>query len=696
MDSKQEVGSFSTIDCPEDGPLFRATISHLESRNGLLKTRLKRIIKATTASLEARRQLTRVDEELMETLRDVEFVEPLMRRYLNEAWSKITEERHRLDNSLSAQLLEPIKQLYEQEIKMTDFKRRQFEEESKDYYAVLSKYLKRTQVGNENKQLARKSKFDLARFDYLEFLVDLHGGRKEHDILLYITNHVSRELNFFETIAQKTASAKPGLDLLIALLSENSLKYAFRMEEKAHKRKELENVITLESPEKKRRSSVPDISYSTSSSSLSAEIEQSIVNEDRFKGIRDLEQPHSRYSTLLGRKKEGFLFATSKPSKSSGFDVKSSTQTWHKYWCVLSGGQLYEYTNWKKQLEPHNGPINLRFATVREARNSDRRFCFEVITPLMRRIYQATSQEEAEYWVSTIQNSIEGVLNGTSSCANLRDLVISPSTSTPLIPTTPSSTVSKKKRSSRHVRSLSVVLKSVAADKHLSDDKSLDIPCLPTGTSLRSRWSGFHFGNSTKPPSVSTEQDKTMTAKRSNESLLIQFDDSAIKELLEALRLDESNCLCADCGTRDPDWCSLNLGILLCIGKNVRGYTGVLEHMFPKCMGNAQANAIWDPRRSTPLSSKSTREEKSAYIHAKYVDRAFADKQNTLNQALFEAVDQEDISKTMSAIQSIHKEKSRLIAEREEREREIEPSLMELASLNYVTEDVLDMISAPS
>ncbi|CAO3672954.1 unnamed protein product [Rhizopus stolonifer] len=109
------------------------------------------------------------------------------------------------------------------------------------------------------------------------------------------------------------------------------------------------------------------------------------------------------------------------------------------------------------------------------------------------------------------------------------------------------------------------------------------------------------------------------------------------------------------------------------------------------------ANAIWDPRRPTPLSSKSTREEKLAYIHAKYVDRTFADKQNTLNQALFEAVDQEDISKTMSAIQSIHKEKSRLIAEREEREREIEPSLMELASLNYVTEeDVLDMISAPS
>jgi hypothetical protein len=248
----------------------------------------------------------------------------------------------------------------------------------------------------------------------------------------------------------------------------------------------------------------------------------------------------------------------------------------------LSGGQLYEYTNWKKQLEPHNGPINLRFATVREARNSERRFCFEVITPLMRRIYQATSQEEAEYWMSTIQNSIESVLNGTSSYANLKSFIISPSTSTPIpktqttTMTSPALTNNKKKRSSRHIRSLSVVLKSVAADKHPnvesndSSDKSLDVPCLPTGTSLRSRWSGFHFGNYTKPPSSSNHDQNNITTKPSSESFYAQFDIAAIKELLDTLRLDPSNHFCADCGAKDPDWCSLNLGILLCIGKRKR------------------------------------------------------------------------------------------------------------------------------
>ncbi|KAG1350120.1 hypothetical protein G6F62_003368 [Rhizopus arrhizus] len=726
MESKQEIDSLSNIECLEDGPLFRATINDLESRTATLKTRLKRIIKAVGISLEARKQMTKADEELMETLREVECVEPLMSHYLNDAWSKIIEERRRLDHSLSFQLLEPMKNLYEQDIKAAELKRRQFEEESKDYYAVLAKYLKRTQ--NEEKQLTRKLKFDLARFDYLGFLVDLHGGRKEHDILLHITNHIVRELNYFESTAQNVASVKPGLDLLVALLSENSLKYSIKMTERANKRKELESMIIQENPDRKRRTSISDTrsSCTSSSSVLSAEIDPSVI-EDKFKGIRDLEQTQGRYNSLLGRKKEGFLFATSKPSKSSGFDVKSSTQTWHKYWCVLSGGQLYEYTNWKKQLEPHNGPINLRFATVREARNSERRFCFEVITPLMRRIYQATSQEEAEYWMSTIQNSIESVLNGTSSYANLKSFIISPSTSTPIpktqttTMTSPALTNNKKKRSSRHVRSLSVVLKSVAADKHPnvesndSSDKSLDVPCLPTGTSLRSRWSGFHFGNYTKPPSSSNHDQNNITTKPSSESFYAQFDIAAIKELLDTLRLDPSNHFCADCGAKDPDWCSLNLGILLCIEcsgihrslgthiSKVRSlkldsacYTSeVIEYL--KCMGNAQANAIWDPRLTQPSSITSNREERLTYIQAKYVDHAFADKENTLNQLLFEAVHQDDTAKAMYALELIRSKKTKMMTEKEEREKEIEPSLKDLVNLNYVAEEnVLDMIAAPS
>ena len=45
----------------------------------------------------------------------------------------------------------------------------------------------------------------------------------------------------------------------------------------------------------------------------------------------------------------------------------------------------------------------------------DRRFTFEVLTTTIKRVYQAPSEEEARQWMAAITNSIESVLNGTSS-----------------------------------------------------------------------------------------------------------------------------------------------------------------------------------------------------------------------------------------------------------------------------------------
>jgi hypothetical protein len=54
-----------------------------------------------------------------------------------------------------------------------------------------------------------------------------------------------------------------------------------------------------------------------------------------------------------------------------------------RYWVVLDKGQLWEYTNWKRNSELHNDSIHLNAATVREAQNSERRFCFELVTPVL-------------------------------------------------------------------------------------------------------------------------------------------------------------------------------------------------------------------------------------------------------------------------------------------------------------------------
>ncbi|PWN32871.1 uncharacterized protein FA14DRAFT_174545 [Meira miltonrushii] len=124
------------------------------------------------------------------------------------------------------------------------------------------------------------------------------------------------------------------------------------------------------------------------------------------------------------RKKEGILWAMTKPIQGmGGSDAPKSvsrSQNWRECWVVLSGsGHLGEFAHWKDAkamtLEPSQPLIDLRFATVREARGVERRFTFEVITRENRRFFQASNDEDMRGWIGAISFAIESLINGTSS-----------------------------------------------------------------------------------------------------------------------------------------------------------------------------------------------------------------------------------------------------------------------------------------
>nr|QBH67479.1 hypothetical protein UE_1413 [Ustilago esculenta] len=126
------------------------------------------------------------------------------------------------------------------------------------------------------------------------------------------------------------------------------------------------------------------------------------------------------------RKKEGVLWVMSKPiTGPAGADAPRGVNRaahWRECWVVLSGsGQISEFADWKnaKALEPTNPLIDLRFATVREARGVDRRFAFEVVTRNSRRFFQAPDEDSMRDWMRAISKAIESLLNGTSSVRKL-------------------------------------------------------------------------------------------------------------------------------------------------------------------------------------------------------------------------------------------------------------------------------------
>ncbi|OCF45792.1 hypothetical protein I317_00280 [Kwoniella heveanensis CBS 569] len=116
-----------------------------------------------------------------------------------------------------------------------------------------------------------------------------------------------------------------------------------------------------------------------------------------------------------GRKKEGVLWGLgSWEGLSKGGSGKGK---WEKFWVVLDHSRIYEYRdNGMGMPGSAHAVIDLKFASVREGRGTDRRFVFEIVTPSQgKRLYQATSETEMKLWLYAICNAIESCINGTSS-----------------------------------------------------------------------------------------------------------------------------------------------------------------------------------------------------------------------------------------------------------------------------------------
>jgi Arf-GAP/SH3 domain/ANK repeat/PH domain-containing protein len=276
-----------------------------------------------------------------------------------------------------------------------------------------------------------------------------------------------------------------------------------------------------------------------------------------------------------------------------------------RFWIVLDQGKLSEYTGWKEKLDLHMDPINLRIASVREARNADRRFCFEIITPQFTRVYQAQGEEDMRTWIHAINNAMQDAVEGKGL--------------------------------------------SESAPRGSSGSFNKDLASVLTGksasTSHRSG-SGYSASNKTGVSRHATVGERPSTTSRAlaHHQQQPEVSESSQRLLLQLRENDPANALCADCTTDSRvDWVSINLGIVICIEcsgihrslgthvSKVRSLTldpnsfnpDVVELLLK--IGNGVSNAIYEAKmeRGTKLSPQANREQRARFISMKYVDRAF-------------------------------------------------------------------------
>ncbi|XP_056279993.1 arf-GAP with coiled-coil, ANK repeat and PH domain-containing protein 3 isoform X2 [Pseudoliparis swirei] len=242
--------------------------------------------------------------------------------------------------------------------------------------------------------------------------------------------------------------------------------------------------------------------------------------------------------------------------------ASNAFKTWNRRWFSIQNSQLV----YQKKLKDSLTVVveDLRLCSVKPCEDIERRFCFEVLSPSKSCMLQAESEKLRQSWIHAVQASIASAYRESPDTYYLEhlDRTASPSTS------------------------------------------SIDSASEPRERSVRG------------------------------------------ETILQRIQSQPGNEHCCDCGQADPRWASINLGILLCIEcsgihrslgvhcSKVRSLT--LDSWEPELLklmcelGNNVMNHIYEGSYQEqglkkPLPSNS-RQEKEAWIKAKYVQKKFLKK----------------------------------------------------------------------
>jgi Arf-GAP/SH3 domain/ANK repeat/PH domain-containing protein len=378
----------------EDGPLFRATMKALEQKTGNMRQRMKKVLKKAEAAADAQVACNDAISGFMDALREASSsnanaVQPALEHYFDKIAREILLYEKQNGVNLQKIIIEPITKLYTMDIKQAESKKRDFEEESKDYYAYVSRYLGQRQDSLKQKKRAesdtkyqtKRRNFELKRFDYSSFMQDLHGGRKEQEVLSQLTKYADAQTRGYMATAKKIEGMLPQLEALSIEVQEVDKEFQYQRTEREEKRRTLEkSTTTYVEPETVPAVGIvsPPTTYTTNASSYVSDSELGRADStatqlraiptngttitassntttefsrspgslssnigsvnspgpnSRFRGIRDLEErDHSQ--SAIGEKnetkmKEGLLWALSRPG--SHADPRGlNKQAWHK------------------------------------------------------------------------------------------------------------------------------------------------------------------------------------------------------------------------------------------------------------------------------------------------------------------------------------------------------------------------------
>lgn len=364
---------------------------------------------------------------------------------------------------------------------------------------------------------------------------------------------------------------------------------------------------------------------------------------------------------------EGYLFKKA----SNGFKV------WNRRWFILRDHQLLYQK--RGDFQPTVMEEDLRLLTVRpiERTDSDRRFCFEVLSPQKSHILQADTESARKTWISALQAGINAAFHDTehkivpkseiylnqssgpsSWTSNFSLKALHHQATSKLNSITNANDAKEPTKPSQVVKPVST-LHATDPDNDLSGDEQDEdngmncktddqgrsyVPLREDDEELSGKENQPDQTNSCHevkfPKSALDHSHNAATTTRDVSAEPPEKPQRAYMIILAMPGNDE----CADCGAPQPKWASINLGITLCIEcagihrslgvhlSKVRSLTLDTEVWSPQVvelmlkLGNTSVNSAYLScyRGQIPrINADSCREERENWIKAKYLQKSF-------------------------------------------------------------------------
>ncbi|XP_057572606.1 arf-GAP with coiled-coil, ANK repeat and PH domain-containing protein 1 isoform X3 [Hippopotamus amphibius kiboko] len=514
-------------ECLKDSPRFRASIELVEAEVSELETRLEKLLKLGNGLLESGRHYLAASRAFIAGICDLAHLgppEPMMAECLDKFTQSLS---HKLDSHV--ELLDATQHTLQQQIQtLVKEGLRGFREARRDFWrgaeSLEAALIHNAEVPRRRAQEAEEAgaALKIARAGYrgraLDYALQINviEDKRKFDIMEFVLRLVEAQAIHFQQ----------GHEELSRL---------------AQYRKE-----------------------------LGGQLHQLVLNSAREK--RDMEQRHVllKQKELGGEEPEPSLKEGPGGLVMEGHLFKRASnafKTWSRRWFTIQSNQLVYQ---KKYKDPVTVVVDdLRLCTVKLCPDSERRFCFEVVSPSKSCLLQADSERLLQLWVSAVQSSIATAF----SQARLDDSPRGPS------------------QGSGHL-----AMGSAAT--------------LGPGGMTRGR------------------------------------DSGGVGHVAAQVQSVDGNAQCCDCREPAPEWASINLGVTLCIQcsgihrslgvhfSKVRSLT--LDSWEPELvklmceLGNVVMNQIYEARVEAMAVKKPgptcSRQEKEAWIHAKYVEKKFLTK----------------------------------------------------------------------